>query len=122
MSSLQSEDEEYLYTIAAIQQAASVVAMEPSRKKRKAIDHRCLPREEKRDFQHERALACIMHDCLGPKPLFNGREFETMFRVSRGRFQCLMEDIKKADIPFYSGNTDAFGQEEPALKLEFYSH
>ena len=66
-----------------------------------------LDREEKRDFQHERALACIKYDHLGPKLLFNGREFETMFRVSRGRFQCLMEDIKKAEIPFCSGKPDA---------------
>ena len=109
MSSLQSKDEEWLHTIAAIQQAASAVALEPSKKKRRKIDHRSLPREEKRDFQHERALNCIMYDYLGPQPLFDGREFESMFRVSRGRFQCLMEDIKKADIPFHFGNTDAFG-------------
>ena len=107
--------------LVAMQQAASVVAMASQNNKRKKTDHRALPREEKKDYQHQRALDCIMYDYLGPKPLFDGREFDTMFRVSRRRFQCLMEDIGNSGIPFIQVNQMPLETREPALKQGSFS-
>ena len=109
-------DEEELAILLAAQQAAVATVLSPPRKKRKPIDHRCLPREEKKDYKHERALGCILEDYLCPQPLFDGREFETMFRISRGRFQCLMEDFKKSENDFYSGAPDCFGHKVASLQ------
>ena len=87
------EEEEHMHLLVKQQQSlASVVLGSPTGKRRK-IDHRSLPRVQKKNYMHGRAYQCIMYDYLGPSPLFDGREFETMFRISRSRFQCLMEDI-----------------------------
>ena len=103
------EEEEDSIVLSMMQQCLSSVVVAELPKKRKR-DHRELPREGKREFRHHHALQCILYDYLGPTPLFNGREFETMFRVSKRRFQCLMEDIGNANIPFYSQATDCFGK------------
>ena len=73
------------------------------------IDHRTLPRSSRRKWRHDQALMCIMRDYLGPVPLFDGREFDTMFRISKSRFQRLMEDIGNTGNTFFLNNTDAVG-------------
>jgi hypothetical protein len=60
--------------------------------------------EIKEKFRHAEALHCITRDYLGIPgdpltPLF-GEEFKTMFRLSRARFQVLMEDIQASGISF----------------------
>jgi hypothetical protein len=50
--------------------------------------------------QHEQALACIHRDYLGDTPLL-GAEFKLMFRLSRGHFQVLMEDVMASNISFF---------------------
>lgn len=76
-----------------------------------AIDHRVLPRPERIAMNHPRALTCSLEDYTGPRPTFRGREFETMFRISRSRFQRLLEDIMAADIPFFKNlPRDAHGR------------
>jgi hypothetical protein len=40
-----------------------------------------------------RASKCITEDYLGEVPWFEVREIQEMFRVSRGRFKRLIEDI-----------------------------
>jgi hypothetical protein len=79
------------------------------------IDHRTLPRRARRQFKHGEALACLMRDYLGPSPLF-GKEFDMMFRISRTRFQKLMEDVGNSGVKFYRGSTDAFGRETASLE------
>ena len=74
------------------------------------IDHRKLPHQCRRVYKHGEAYHCIMRDYLGPDPIFEGREFETMFRISRSHFQCIMEDIGNAEIPFYLNSIDGFGK------------
>ena len=69
-----------------------------SRKKRPKVDHRTLPRKKKREFRHDEALHCIRRDYLGimgdlTTPIFAGSEFATMFRISRPRFERLMQDF-----------------------------
>jgi hypothetical protein len=50
-------------------------------------------------FDHERALACIKRDYIGPNALF-GTEFPAQFRISRPRFQRLMEDVMASKAHF----------------------
>ena len=52
----------------------------------------------------------LNRDYLGPTPLFNGREFDTMFCISRRQFQRLLEDIGNADIAFFTRITDRLGK------------
>ena len=73
------------------------------------IDHRLYPREKKTKYDHERALYCIRSDYLGRIPRFNDRQFESMFRLSRSRFQRLMFDVGNEDIKFYTDNMDGTG-------------
>ena len=66
--------------------------------KRKKKDHRQLPRRKRRTFDHSRALKCIQDDYLGRPddalhvPTFL-EYFPVVFRISRSRFQVMMEDI-----------------------------
>jgi hypothetical protein len=46
------------------------------------------------------ALANIQRDFLGDAPLI-GSDFKSMFRISRSRFHCIMEDVMAEDIKFY---------------------
>ena len=85
---------------------ASLVLLHDSEKKRKreaaaiaAIDpysHTRQPRATRKKFKPLEALHCIKRDYLGPSPLFDDTGFVEQFRISRGRFQRLMEDIAKA--------------------------
>ena len=86
----------------AVMQAGTAVAMAMSdhQRKKQKVDHRTLPRGERRKFRHDQALACIKRDYLGPTPLF-GADFKLMFRISLGRFQVLMEDIMNSHIEFF---------------------
>jgi hypothetical protein len=51
-------------------------------------------RKKRRVFDHAGALHCIIREYLGPDPLF-GKEFPLMFRLSRPRFEILMQAIKR---------------------------
>jgi hypothetical protein len=85
-------------------------------KKRRKRDHRTLPRKKKRVFQHRRALDCIRHDFTGPDALFIGNDFKSYFRVSRSRFQNLLEAFGNSGRPFYSGKADCC--HSPTASLE----
>ena len=78
------------------------------------IDHRTLARSTRTIYFHAQALHCIRRDYLGTGtilPIFNGRQFDMMFRVSRSRFQCMMEDIAASGNQFYLSTTDAAKKE-----------
>ena len=49
-------------------------------------------RSKRKKRNHERALMCIQSDYLQPDSLI-GSEFHQHFRISRTRFQCILEDI-----------------------------
>jgi hypothetical protein len=55
-----------------------------------------------------------MDDYLGPVPRFDYKEFVAMFRVTRGRFQTIMEDF--AEDPFFKPTFDCFNN--PVASLE----
>ena len=74
------------------------------------------PRGPRKKYRHKEALHCIQRDYLGlpddpGTPLFVGKDFEMMFRITRGRFQRLMEDIAATGNPFYLNRVDCFGEE-----------
>ena len=111
------ETEEDVLLLSTVTQAAAIVSIVDESNKRKR-DHRTLPREAKRSFRHEQAREILHYDYLGPKPLFNGREFDNVFRVSRSRFQSLLEDFGNANLPFYRGETDCFHNPVPSLEAK----
>ena len=74
-------------------------------------DHRTLPRSSRKDYDHVGAAANIQRDYLGPHPLFDDRQFETMFRISKSRFQRFMEDIGASENPFYLNRMNPNGTE-----------
>lgn len=90
----------------------SFQAMVPRRKR----DHRTLPRKKKRVFQHQRAADSIRHDFTGPDALFIGKDFKSCFRISRARFQNLLETFGNSGKPFYSGKADCC--RNPTASLE----
>ena len=82
-----------------------------------SIDHRTLPRGEKKQWKYHQALHCIKRDYTGPIPQFNDKQFEVMFRVSRSRFDRLRNDIGNHGDPFYiCPSFDATGK--PGMSLE----
>ena len=85
-------------------------------KGRVKVDHRLLPRQERVKMEHREALRNTKRDYTGPIPTFRGREFDTMFRISRSRFQRLLEDFGRADIPFFSGACQRTEKERRALR------
>jgi hypothetical protein len=78
-------------------------------------DHRQLPRAQRRQFKHGEALSCINRDYLGPDPLF-GKEFDLMFRISRQRFQKLLEDVGNSSAKFYLEKRDALNREVASME------
>jgi len=74
------------------------------------VDHRLFARGEKKVYDHVEIKQRLTKDYLGPTPLFDGKEFEVMFRISRPRFQRLMEDIAATGDLFYLRNVDAWGK------------
>jgi Plant transposon protein len=85
-------------------------------------DHRQLPRSKRRKFRHDEALACMKRDYLGipgdlSTPLL-GAEFKTMFRLSKTRFQVLMEDVMAADIDFYQRKKNLHADDQASLEAQ----
>ena len=98
------------------------VAVEVATRKKPKIDSRLLPRKEKRQFRHEEALHCINRDYMGilgdpSTPIFAGSEFASMFRISRPRFQRMLEDFANSGDPFFTPPfVDATGEEGALLE------
>jgi hypothetical protein len=120
-----SDDDEIVavVTMAAVSlfnSGAAAAVMAQGSPKRQKTDHRQLSRAGRRLFHHQDALHCIRRDYLGlagdPKTPLLGKEFALMFRISRGRFQLLMEHVMAAEIPFYSGNVSANGDTVASLE------
>ena len=64
-------------------------------------DHRTLPREKRARFDHGRALESIKTDYLNLDSTFIGSQFKLFFRISRRRFQAILEDVGNANKAFY---------------------
>ena len=60
-------------------------------------------------FNHDRATKCIKLDYLSPDPLFDGGNFEMMFRVCRSRVQRIFQDFgSRPDLPFSTRMSSVF--------------
>jgi Plant transposon protein len=114
------DDGEIVIALQGITQAHSWVeqAVNSLLMKRKNQDHRVLPRRKKKQFDHSRALTCIKHDLTGPEALFVGQDFKMYFRISRSRFQEIMESFGNNGGPFYSGKTDCVGNQTASLEAK----
>ena len=68
----------------------------------RSFDMRSLGIREKkrRVFDHAGALHCINRDYLGPEPLFID-DFPCYFRVSRSRFEKIMQDVGNSPFAFF---------------------
>ncbi|KAG7351020.1 plant transposon protein [Nitzschia inconspicua] len=89
---------------------------------REATDHRKKPRSNRRKFRHGDARHCINRDYLGIRgdlatPLL-GAEFKAMFRVSRSRFQVLLEDIGASEIRFYQKKKNLDVDDQASLEAK----
>jgi hypothetical protein len=107
------DDGEVFYNEAAahhVRIVQAMIAWEVSSDEEDAkTDHRTLPRRPRKSFEHDAALRCILRDYLGPIPIFNGRDFDVMFRISKSRFQKIMEDVGNSNILFYRNRTAGSG-------------
>ena len=82
------EDDDFIMICGALQfQQAVEVVVADAVSSESNIDCRLYPRAEKTKCDHERAACCIRSDYLGNVPRFDGKEFQSMFRVSRSRFR-----------------------------------
>lgn len=66
-------------------------------------------KRKRRKYDRERAYKCIMHDYLGPYPLFDDRQFERVFRISRASAQVIME-LSAATDPFFTLRKEGNGK------------
>ena len=98
-----SDDDENVLSISQAAYAAALEVEAASNGPKR--DHRKDPRSSRRVFRSGEALHCIRRDYMGipgdPSTPLLGAEFPLFFRVSRTRFQVMMEDIMAANIPFY---------------------
>jgi len=101
---LMMEDKEESLAIFGMQIKQGFMALSKVQKS----DHRCQPRSSRRNFKSMEALNCIRSDYIGilgdPSTPLLGSEFKLMFRISRPRFQVMMEDIMAKNIKFYRKN------------------
>jgi hypothetical protein len=75
------------------------------------------PRKKWGKYRHGDAWYCVMGDYIGPDPLY-GSEFPKIFRISRPRFQRLMEDFGNSDIAFFSNQKPYLdGNKHPKASL-----
>jgi Plant transposon protein len=74
-------------------------------------NHRTFPRGKRKVYDHDHCAIGLNRDYLRLVPLFDGKEFETMFRISKSRFQRLMEDIAASQNSFYLNTVDAAGKQ-----------
>ena len=62
-------------------------------------------------------------DYLGPYPLFQDKQFNVMFRLSRTRFERILNDIGRSSDPFFVGSLKQCSLESKillALKTRAY--
>ena len=77
----------------------------------RTIDHRSLPRKKRTKWNHDEALHCINRDFLGPIPKFPDKQFDVFFRMSKSRFELIMQAFGNSGDPFYNNTqVDAVGR------------
>jgi hypothetical protein len=121
----EEEDEDQLISSSQVSLTAAVQAVMHSTEsaaKRVKVDHRSLPRSSRRKFCSGEALHCIKRDFTGypgnPDTPLMGAEFKLIFRISRQRFQVMMEDVMAKKIPFYKVKVNRMPYEQASLEAK----
>jgi hypothetical protein len=107
---------------AAISSTVMITMLQQPPAKRMQRDHRTLPWDNRREFFHADALQCIGRDFTGligyPKTPLHGSQFKLFFRLSRGRFQVLMEDLTASNYGFFKvSDSDGFSRTSIEARL-----
>jgi hypothetical protein len=120
------EDDEVLPSVVLpVLDAGTAVAMAVTdlhmKNNKRKTDHRTLPRAQRRLFRHDEALGCIKRDYVGrptdpTTPLF-GSQFKWFFRISRSRFEVLMQDVVASGYPFFKPSPED-GVTRPSLEAK----
>ena len=83
------------------------------------IDERPRKKRCKSRWNWERAKQCVQEDYTGPSPIFNDRQFERVFRVTKARADTLLSVCANADT-FFTQQIDVVTKKEgicPKVKL-----
>jgi hypothetical protein len=107
---------------AAISSTVMITMLQQPPAKRMQRDHRTLPRDNRRDFFHADVLRCIGRDFTGlmgyPRTPLHGSQFKLFSRLSRGRFQVLMEDLTASIYRFFKvSDNDGFSRTSIEARL-----
>jgi hypothetical protein len=73
-------------------------------------------RKAKTQFNYQGAKELILQNHFGPNPKFKDDQFKMFYRISKSRFQAIMEDL--APMPFYSKTKNALGKEGICLEAK----
>ena len=117
-------DPNLLSAVVAAVEAGRVFAEEVARTptQREAKRHRGGSRSKRRNFRPDEALYAINRDYMGivgdlTTPLF-GAEFKVFFRLSKPRFQRLMEDVMAKEIKFYQMKSNFLPTQQASLEAK----
>jgi hypothetical protein len=78
-------------------------------------DHRSNPRKKRRKFNHKRALESVLQDYVGPEPLYDDGGFQATFRVTKQRFDRILNDVIESNNSFFFPKDNA--QASPFVRL-----
>jgi hypothetical protein len=75
-------------------------------------------RRQYKNYNHERARCAVEEDWLGPLPLFDDRQFERVFRITRTIAEHVLTECALVD-PFFRATIDCIGKPSicPKVKL-----
>ena len=62
---------------------------------------RVIPRAKRVKYDHVKTHADIMTGILNPDAILSGSQFELFYRISKRRFQAILEDVCNDDETFY---------------------
>jgi hypothetical protein len=106
---LEQEETATLQIVNAIHAASAVVqALRESRKRSRSSsdddDNEERPRKKRYiRYDRERARNCVRHDYVGPSPLFDDKQFERVFRITRTMYESVRHICCQADSFFRAG-------------------
>lgn len=112
---LQQQERKKTRNISAIEESLVSVA-EMALQVRRQLDNQEMEgggkrrkRRRRSHFRHERAEQAVYEDYFAPTPVFNDRQFERIYRVSKSIVQQLFDICARTD-PFFTAQRDVSGR------------
>ncbi|KAI2503188.1 Ribosomal protein-like protein [Fragilaria crotonensis] len=112
---LQQQERKKKRNISAIEESLVSVA-EMALQVRRQLDNQEMEgggdrrkRRRRSHFRHERAEQAVYEDYFAPTPIFNDRQFERIYRVSKSIVQQLFDICARTD-PFFTAQRDVSGR------------